>query len=81
MNKFIKILRKFPNRKRKLNIFLDEFNRMGQFSNKCLDENDPEEAKFYWGTQVGMVYAGYIFGYITKEEYLQFIDHALKEKE
>ena len=80
MNKFIKILRKLPNRKQKLNIFLEEFNRMGRFSDKHLDENNPEEAKFYWGTQFGMLYAGYIFGYITNDEYSEFIDHALTEK-
>ena len=80
MSKFIKLIRKIPYKRRQLDAYRKEFNRMGDHCEERLDANDVELAKFYQGAQFGMVYSGYIFGDLTEEELQNYIDSVLPHK-
>ena len=73
MKLFDKILRKFPYKRKQLDIYVSEFNRIGKKCNIAIDEHNIEEAKFYHGMQVGMVYGAYISGLLNKAEFDNFI--------
>ena len=80
MSKFIKLIRKIPYKRRQLDAFYKEFNRMGNLCDKNMVANDIELAKFYQGAQFGMVYSGYIFGDLTETELQNYIDCVLQHK-
>jgi len=80
MSKFIKLIRKIPYKRRQLDAFCEEFNRMGDHCDKNTVANDTRIAAFYRGAQFGMVYAGYIFGDLTKEELQKYIDIVIPDE-
>ena len=80
MSKFIKLIRKIPYKRRQIDAFCQEFDRMGNYCDEKLDTDDIELAKFYQGAQFGMVYAGYIFGDLTETELQNYIELVIPDE-